>query len=173
VLRARSCAAERDEPDGSNSGRIGESGEPDESDFGRFGGHGGCGFARAARPPGKVAQRSQDQGDDRFGRRQSGSSPIRCVRVQGNAAQPPLPARSVNPTTSVEGRPATRGILKALAPDGAQGLQAVCPVECCLPNPEIVESEEVLIARALKLHPDDDELKKKAAANNYPSRFRK
>src|SRR4029453_2383302 len=37
-----------------------------------------------------------------------------------------------------------------------EACQAVCPVECCLPNPEIVESEEVLIARAIKLHPDDE-----------------
>ena len=28
-----------------------------------------------------------------------------------------------------------------------EACQAVCPVECCLPNPEIVESEEILIAR--------------------------
>ena len=38
---------------------------------------------------------------------------------------------------------------------------------------KIVESEEVLIARAIKLHPDDADLKKKADANDYPSRFRK
>src|SRR5262249_50093875 len=54
-----------------------------------------------------------------------------------------------------------------------EACQAVCPVECCLPNPQIVETEEVLIARALKLHPDDGELSKRAAANDYPSRFRK
>ena len=29
------------------------------------------------------------------------------------------------------------------------------------------------IDRAIKLHPDDDDLKKRAAANEYPSRFRK
>jgi hypothetical protein len=49
----------------------------------------------------------------------------------------------------------------------------VCPVECCLPDPNRPETEDVLIQRALKLHPDDDELKKKAEADNYPSRFRK
>jgi ferredoxin len=54
-----------------------------------------------------------------------------------------------------------------------EACQAVCPVECCLPNPQIVESEELLIARAIKLHPDDAELKKRAEANDYPSRFRK
>ena len=52
-----------------------------------------------------------------------------------------------------------------------EACQAVCPVECCLPNPAIPETEELLIARALKLHPDDADLKKKATANDYPSRF--
>ena len=54
-----------------------------------------------------------------------------------------------------------------------EACQAVCPVECCLPNPEIRESEAMLIARAVKLHPDDVELKKRADSNNYPSLFRK
>jgi hypothetical protein len=49
----------------------------------------------------------------------------------------------------------------------------VCPVECCLPDPNKPEDEKVLLERALKLHPEDEELKKKAAANDYPSRFRK
>jgi len=31
---------------------------------------------------------------------------------------------------------------------------AVCPVDVCIPNPEIPETEEVLIARAKELHPD-------------------
>ncbi len=43
---------------------------------------------------------------------------------------------------------------------------AVCPVDCCVPNPEIVESEEVLIARARALHPD------KEFGADFPSRFR-
>ena len=54
-----------------------------------------------------------------------------------------------------------------------EACQAVCPVECCLPNPGIRESEAILIARAVKLHPDDVELKKRAESNNYPSLFRK
>jgi hypothetical protein len=49
----------------------------------------------------------------------------------------------------------------------------VCPVECCLPNPDIREEEPTLIARALLLHPDDAELKARAEKNDYPSRFRK
>jgi ferredoxin len=54
-----------------------------------------------------------------------------------------------------------------------EACQAVCPVECCLPNPEIREEEPQLIARALLLHPDDAELKVRAEKNDYPSRFRK
>jgi hypothetical protein len=34
------------------------------------------------------------------------------------------------------------------------------------------KAEAALIERALRLHPDDGELKKRADANNYPSRFR-
>ncbi len=35
-----------------------------------------------------------------------------------------------------------------------EACQAVCPVECCVPNPEIRETEDVLLARAQKLHPE-------------------
>jgi ferredoxin len=35
-----------------------------------------------------------------------------------------------------------------------EACQAVCPVECCVSNPENPETEEVLLARAAKLHPD-------------------
>ena len=31
---------------------------------------------------------------------------------------------------------------------------AVCPVDCCLPDPDNVEGEELLLARAHKLHPE-------------------
>ena len=51
--------------------------------------------------------------------------------------------------------------------------QAVCPVECCLPDPNRPESEPVLIERALALHPEDPELKRLVASGSYPSRFRK
>jgi len=54
-----------------------------------------------------------------------------------------------------------------------EACQAVCPVECCLPDPGHVESEDTLIDRALQLHPEDDELKSRAGAGVYPSRFRK
>jgi ferredoxin len=42
---------------------------------------------------------------------------------------------------------------------------AVCPVDVCIPNPEIPETEEVLIARAKELHPDVQ------FAPDFPSRF--
>jgi ferredoxin len=54
-----------------------------------------------------------------------------------------------------------------------EACQAVCPVECCLPDPNIRESEKELLDRALKLHPDDEELRARAEANEFPSRFRK
>jgi ferredoxin len=41
----------------------------------------------------------------------------------------------------------------------------VCPVDVCIPNPEIPETEEVLIQRAKELHPDE------SFAENFPSRF--
>jgi ferredoxin len=54
-----------------------------------------------------------------------------------------------------------------------EACQAVCPVECCLPDPNHREDEPVLIKRALELHPGDAELQARAAKNDYPSRFRK
>jgi len=38
---------------------------------------------------------------------------------------------------------------------GEEACQEVCPVDCCIPNEDIVETEEELLARANKLHPDD------------------
>ena len=43
---------------------------------------------------------------------------------------------------------------------------AVCPVDCCVPDPDIPETEAQLIARARALHPDGD------FGDPYPSRFR-
>ncbi len=43
---------------------------------------------------------------------------------------------------------------------------AVCPVDCCLPNPAIVETEEVLLARARELHPEQP------FGEEFPSRFK-
>jgi ferredoxin len=54
-----------------------------------------------------------------------------------------------------------------------EACQAVCPVECCLPNPEIREEEDTLAARARKLHPEDGELIARLDSGNFPSRFRK
>ena len=54
-----------------------------------------------------------------------------------------------------------------------EACQAVCPVECCLPDPNHVESEPVLAERAVRLHPEDDALKKRIDSNDFPSRFRK
>ena len=43
---------------------------------------------------------------------------------------------------------------------------AVCPVDCCIPNPDIVETEEMLLARAKELHPEE------TFGDDFPSRFK-
>src|SRR5438132_13647931 len=43
---------------------------------------------------------------------------------------------------------------------------AVCPVDCCIPDPKIPESEDALMARARALHPD------RHFEPQFPSRFR-
>ena len=43
---------------------------------------------------------------------------------------------------------------------------AVCPVDCCIPDPDIPEEEGVLLERAKALHPDVD------IPDPPPSRFR-
>jgi ferredoxin len=43
----------------------------------------------------------------------------------------------------------------------------VCPVDACVPNPALVETEGELIERARQLHPDVD------FGEVYPSRFRR
>jgi ferredoxin len=53
-----------------------------------------------------------------------------------------------------------------------EACQAVCPIECCLPDPRHREEEQLLIARALRLHPSDEALKKRVTTNDYPSHFR-
>ena len=50
--------------------------------------------------------------------------------------------------------------------------QAVCPVECCLPDPKNPETEEALLARAKSLHADKN-LPDLAALPANLSRFRK
>ncbi len=53
-----------------------------------------------------------------------------------------------------------------------EACQAVCPVECCLPDPDRPETEEALAKRALELHPEDGELKGRIESGDFPSRFR-
>ncbi len=43
---------------------------------------------------------------------------------------------------------------------------AVCPVDCCIPDPDRPESEEVLLQRAKELHPDAQ------FGDDFPSRFK-
>jgi len=44
---------------------------------------------------------------------------------------------------------------------------AVCPVDCCVPNPDDVETEEQLLAKVRVIHPDQE------IGEDFPSRFRK
>ncbi len=44
---------------------------------------------------------------------------------------------------------------------------AVCPVDCCIPDPNNPEAEDALIERARKLHPEQE------FGAEFPSRFRK
>ncbi len=44
---------------------------------------------------------------------------------------------------------------------------AVCPVDCCVPNPKDIESEEQLLAKAKVIHPEQ------TFGAEFPSRFRK
>lgn len=43
---------------------------------------------------------------------------------------------------------------------------AVCPVDCCIDDPDYKEDDNTLLARARKLHPDEE------IADNYPSRYK-
>jgi hypothetical protein len=51
--------------------------------------------------------------------------------------------------------------------------QSVCPVECCLPDPDIRESEALLLERALRIHPDDQGLKLRVIRGDIPSLYRR
>jgi ferredoxin len=44
---------------------------------------------------------------------------------------------------------------------------AVCPVDCCVPDPKNPETDAALLKRAQALHPGKD------FGANYPSRFKK
>ncbi len=53
-----------------------------------------------------------------------------------------------------------------------EACQAVCPVECCVPDEQRPEVEAGLIQRAMDLHPGDGALKERVASGDFPSRFR-
>lgn len=44
---------------------------------------------------------------------------------------------------------------------------AVCPVDCCIPDPNNLEEEAALLDRAKGIHPDQE------FGEEFPSRFRK
>jgi ferredoxin len=52
---------------------------------------------------------------------------------------------------------------------GKEQCAEVCPVDCCVADPNIVETEDVLLARAKEIHPDDADT---LEATEETSRFR-
>jgi ferredoxin len=57
---------------------------------------------------------------------------------------------------------------------GSEHCISVCPVDgCIIPDPDLVEDEATLIARALKIHPTDMLLKKKFESGEFLSVKRK
>lgn len=54
-----------------------------------------------------------------------------------------------------------------------EACQAICPVECCLPDPDRRETEEQLMRKALRIHADDPALVARIQSGTFPSRFRK
>lgn len=58
---------------------------------------------------------------------------------------------------------------------GEEACQEVCPVDCCIPDEDIRESEEELLEKAIKIHPDQefpklDELTNKTSIFRNPDR---
>lgn len=47
---------------------------------------------------------------------------------------------------------------------------AVCPVDCCVPDPNLVETEQALFERAREIHPDQADL---LELGSDTSRFRR
>jgi hypothetical protein len=43
----------------------------------------------------------------------------------------------------------------------------VCPVDCCVPDPNHVESEEVLLARAKEIHPEKEFAELSASTSHF------
>ncbi len=54
---------------------------------------------------------------------------------------------------------------------GNEACQSVCPVECCVPNSDVRETEDELLDRAVNLHPDQ-KFPVNADLNATTSRFR-
>jgi ferredoxin len=54
---------------------------------------------------------------------------------------------------------------------GDEACQSVCPVECCIPDPDNREEEDTLLQRAVEIHPDRS-FPNEVALDETNSRFR-
>ncbi len=66
-----------------------------------------------------------------------------------------------------QSHPALQQDIYFIVPEKCTECAAVCPVDCCVPNPDDVETEERLLAKAKAIHPDH------VFPADFPSRFRK
>ena len=98
------------------------------------------------------------------------------MRASRNAPTPRFTKAARNGNSTARPTPAIKDDIYYIVPDKCtecvgffdqEQCAAVCPVDCCIPDPNIPETEEVLIERARVLHPDQ------TFGAEYPSRFRK
>lgn len=103
---------------------------------------------------------------------------INCGACEPECPNTAIYAGGVEWELSGEKKPAISDDLYYIAPEKCtecvghheqEQCAAVCPVDCCIPDPNIPETEEVLFARAVKLNPELAGLELSPAT----SRFRK
>ena len=90
-----------------------------------------------------------------------------CVTACKNENEVPWGVNRRRVVTINDGVPGERSVSVACMHCSDAPCAAVCPVDCCVPNPKDVESEEQLLAKAKVIHPDQ------TFAAEFPSRFRK
>ena len=77
-----------------------------------------------------------------------------CVTACKNEHEVPWGVNRRRVVTLEDGVPGERSISVACLHCTDAPCAAVCPVDCCVPDPNNVESEDQLFARAKQIHPD-------------------